>query len=56
MVETVITGSYQALVSGLTKQQYRKLSTDERIEKLEFNALVKSASYDELTIKYFLFQ
>ena len=40
-----ITGSYHALVSGLTKQQYEKLSTDERIEKLGFNALVKSAPY-----------
>ena len=31
-----ITGSYHALVSGLTKQQYEKLSADERIEKLGF--------------------
>ena len=45
-----ITGSYHALVSGLTKQQYEKLSTDERIEKLGFNALVKSASYDGLQL------
>ncbi len=45
-----ITGSYQALVSGLTKQQYEKLSTDKRIEKLGFNALVKSASYDGLQL------
>ncbi|MFR6130893.1 MAG: ABC transporter permease [Lachnospiraceae bacterium] len=45
-----ITGSYHALVSGLTKQQYEKLSADERIEKLGFNALVKSASYDGLQL------
>ena len=45
-----ITGSYHALVSGLTKQQYGKLSADERIEKLGFNALVKSASYDGLQL------
>ena len=45
-----ITGSYQALVSGLTKQQYEKLSTDERIEKLGFNVLVKSASSDGLQL------
>ena len=45
-----LTGSYQALVSGLTKQQYEKLSTDKRIEKLGFNALVKSASYDGLQL------
>lgn len=45
-----ITGSYHALVSGLTKQQYEKLSADERIEKLGFNALIKSASYDGLQL------
>lgn len=45
-----ITGSYHALVSGLTKQQYEKLSANERIEKLGFNALVKSASYDGLQL------
>ena len=45
-----ITGSYHALVSGLTKQQYEKLSADERIEKLGFNVLVKSASSDGLQL------
>lgn len=45
-----ITGSYHALVSGLTKQQYEKLSVDERIEKLGFNAFIKSASYDGLQL------
>lgn len=45
-----ITGSYHALVSGLTKQQYEKLFADERIEKLGFNVLVKSASSDGLQL------
>ena len=45
-----ITGSYHALVSGLTKQQYEKLSADERIEKLGFNVLVRSASSDGLQL------
>lgn len=45
-----ITGSYHALVSGLTKEQYEKLSADKRIEKLGFNALIENASADGLQL------
>lgn len=39
-----ITGSYHALVSGITQEQYERLSRDNRIELLGFNASVESAS------------
>lgn len=42
-----ITGSYHALVSGITEEQYYKLSADSRIKLLGFNAPVGSIKTDD---------
>lgn len=49
-----ITGSYHALISGMTKEQYRKISTDSRIELLGLSATIGSIKVGEnrLNISY----
>lgn len=49
-----ITGSYHALVSAITWEQYSKLSADQRIELLGFNAPVESIKVgnERLNISY----
>lgn len=45
-----ITGSYHALVSGITQEQYKNLSSDRRIRSLGFNAPVKSVRMGDKTL------
>lgn len=45
-----VTGSYHALISGITKEQYQILSKDDRIELLGFNASIESVSDNDVQL------